>query len=126
MSEHIFMKKRQRRRKAATASFTTKHIIMLIILGLVAYVAFRLWVGNPMEQFCGDDCEDMYSLLGYVLGFFLLFIGIIAAGALVGVVVALIRKHRTATESDFASQFLANVEDQPAASDGGDQPSSKD
>lgn len=114
MSEHIFMKKRQRRRKAATSGFTTKHIIMLVLLSLVAYVAFRLWVGNPMASLCGDDCESMYSLLGYVLGFFLLFAGIVFAGATVGVLVALVRKHRAKTETDFAAQFLANVEENTA------------
>ncbi len=117
MSEHIFMKKRQRRRKAATASFTTKHIIMLVLLSLVAYVAFRLWVGNPMASLCGDDCEDMYSLLGYVLGFFLLFAGIVTAGAAGGVLVALIRKHRAKTETDFAAHFLTNVEENTTETD---------
>ena len=107
MSEHLLIKKRQKRRRSAVLNLSTKNILSLVLLSLAAYGGFRLWVGNPTEALCGDNCESMYSLLGWVLGFFLLFAAIIAAGAVVGILVALIRRSRRHNNAGFAEKFSA-------------------
>jgi H+/Cl- antiporter ClcA len=111
MSEHLFVKKRQRQRRRAAGAVTTRHILGLILLCLAAYAAFRIWVGNPMESLCGDDCESMHSLLAWVLGFAMIFLAIIAAGAVGGVVLALVRKRRGETGGNFAARYFQATEE---------------
>lgn len=105
MSEHLMIKKRQKRRKAGALNLRVKHLFGLVLLSLVAYGAFRFWVGNPMEGLCGDECESMYSLMGWVLGFAIMIGAVILAGVVIGVLVALIRRRSGAQSLDFASRF---------------------
>jgi len=113
MSEHIMIKKRQKRRRAGALDLRLKHLFGLILLSLVAYGAFRFWVGNPMESLCGDDCESMYSLATWILGFAIMLGTVILAGAVIGVVVALVRRRSGASSMDFASKFDAGTNQPP-------------
>ncbi|WP_262692157.1 hypothetical protein [Kordiimonas aestuarii] len=102
MSDNPFIKKRQRSRRKATFLLGTRNIIGLVVLSLVAYAAFRLWVGNPADTMCDGECESMYSLFASVLGFFMMFAAVITAGAVIGLVVALMRRTAGSGESTFA------------------------
>ncbi|NVJ98727.1 MAG: hypothetical protein HWE25_11275 [Alphaproteobacteria bacterium] len=102
MSENPLIKKRQRERKRDGINLTTKHLFGLILLGLVTYGAFRVWVGNPWESVCGDNCESMYSLLAWVLAFAMVFGAIIAAGAVFGVIISLIKRRSADKQSPFS------------------------
>ncbi|SDE59735.1 hypothetical protein [Kordiimonas lacus] len=101
------IKKRQKRRKAGALNLRMKHLFGLILLSLVAYGAFRFWVGNPMESLCGDNCESMYSLMGWVLGFAIMLGTVILAGAAIGLLVAFIRRRSGAQTLDFAAKYDA-------------------
>ncbi len=101
MSENPFIKKRQRARARNSAPFGLKQIFGLIALSLAAYAAFRMWVGNPMADLCGDNCESMYSVLASVLAFAMMFGAIILAAALVGLMFALLRRRRGIDTSPF-------------------------
>jgi len=104
------IKKRQKRRKAGAVNLRLKHLFGLILLSLVAYGAFRFWVGNPLESLCGDNCESMYSLAGWILGFAIMIGSVILAGAFIGVLVALIRRRSGAQTLDFAAKYDAGQE----------------
>lgn len=107
------IKKRQKRRKAGAMNLRLKHLFGLILLSLVAYGAFRFWVGNPLESLCGDNCESMYSLAGWILGFAIMIGTVILAGAAVGLLVALIRRRSGAQTLDFAAKYDAGQEPKP-------------
>ncbi len=99
MSENLFIHKRQRQRAKKTALLSTRNIFGLIAVMLAAYAAFRLWVGDPTTAICENGCESLYSLAAWVLGFFMLFAAVIAAGAVVGLLVAFLRRRTEAGES---------------------------
>ena len=99
MSENPFIHKRQRQRAKKTALLSTRNIFGLIAVMLAAYAAFRLWVGDPTTAICENGCESLYSLAAWVLGFFILFAAVIAAGAVVGLIIAFIRRRAEAGES---------------------------
>lgn len=101
------IKKRQKRRRAGAMNLRLKHLFGLILLSLVAYGAFRFWVGNPLESLCGDNCESMYSMAGWILGFAIMIGGVILAGAVVGLLVAFIRRRSGAQTLDFAAKYDA-------------------
>lgn len=103
MSEKLTIKKRQRQRKRSGINLSTKHLLGLVVLALVTYGAFRVWVGNPWESVCGDDCESMFSLLAWVMAFAMIFGAIILAGAIVGVIVALLKRRAAEDHSPFSS-----------------------
>lgn len=107
MSENPFIQKRQRSRRKATFLLGTRNIIGLIVLSLVAFAAFRLWVGNPNDVLCEGECESLYSLFGWVLGFFLMIAGVAAAGAILGLLIAFIRSRTGNRESAF-TRFQAD------------------
>ncbi|WP_286830049.1 hypothetical protein [Kordiimonas sp. UBA4487] len=107
------IKKRQKRRKAGALNLRMKHLFGLILLSLVAYGAFRFWVGNPMESLCGDNCESMYSLMGWVLGFAIMLGTVILAGAAIGLLVAFIRRRSGAQTLDFAAKYDAGQTPDP-------------
>lgn len=110
MSENLLIKKRQRQRRRNGINLTTKHLLGLVVLALVTYGAFRVWVGNPWESVCGDDCESMYSLLAWIMAFGMIFGAIIAAGAVVGVIVALVKRRNSESgKSPFAAQKNATA-----------------
>ncbi len=109
MPEHIFIEKR--RRKRAASLFSTRNILGLIMLSLVVYGAFYFWVGNPNEDLCGDDCGQMHSLMAWVLGFALLFGAIIAAGAVVGTILALVRRNQR--ESNVFTHMDTEEDEKP-------------
>jgi hypothetical protein len=101
MSESHFIHKRQRERARKTRGVTTKHILGLVLLSLAAFAAFKLWVGNPVDALCEGECESVHSLFTWVFAFFLMFGGIIAAGAVVGLLVAGLKRLRGPGESAF-------------------------
>lgn len=101
MSENPFIQKRQRSRRKATFLLGTRNIIGLVVISLVAYAAFRLWVGNPNDALCEGECESLYSLFGWVLGFFLMIAGVAAAGAVLGLVIAFFRSRLGGRKSAF-------------------------
>lgn len=107
MSEHLLLKKRQKQRKRSALNLTVRNILGLVLLSLLTYAGFRIWVGNPTEALCGDNCESMYSLMAWVLAFAMIFGAIIAAGAVIGVIVALLRRRAAAREDDFMRRFAA-------------------
>ena len=124
MSENPFIQKRQRSRRKATFLLGTRNIVGLVVLSLVAYAAFRLWVGNPADTLCDGECESIYSLFTMVLGFFLMFAGVIAAGAAIGLLVAFIRRRRGAGESAFSRMQAKAAEDKSPPHE--DQPGTPD
>lgn len=101
MSENPFIQKRQRSRRKATFLLNTRNIIGLVVLSLVAFAAFKLWVGNPNDVLCEGECESLYSLFTWVLGFFIMFAGVIAAGAALGLIIAFLRGRTRKSESAF-------------------------
>ena len=92
MSENIHIKRRQKQRDKAF--LTTRNIITLIVLSLAVFIGFRVWVGNPSQAICGDDCSSYLSLTGWVLGFFMMIGGVVIAGGIVGILLALLRRSR--------------------------------
>ena len=95
MSDNIHIKRRQKRRSKPL--LTTRNIVTLILLSLAVYGAFLFWVGDPSQGQCDGDCENIYSAAGYILGFFLMILGVIAAGAVVGSLFSFMRRKRRDT-----------------------------
>ncbi|WP_417464149.1 hypothetical protein [Kordiimonas sp.] len=122
MSENPFIHKRQRQRAKKTALLSTRNIFGLIAVMLAAYAAFRLWVGDPTTAICEDGCESLYSLAAWVLGFFMLFAAVIAAGAAVGLLVAFIRRRADAGESAITRMQENEAAAKQSPAQGSDQP----
>lgn len=123
MSENPFIYKRQRQREKKTALLSTRNIFGLIAVMLAAYAAFRLWIGDPTTAICEDGCESLYSLATWVLGFFLLFAAVIAAGAVVGLLIAFIRRRTQAGESAITGMQEAEAAaKQETGTQGNNQP----
>ncbi|WP_417449960.1 hypothetical protein [Kordiimonas sp.] len=116
MSENPFIKKRQRSRRKATFLLGTRNVIGLIVLSLVAYAAFRLWVGNPADSMCDGECESLYSLLTWVLGFVIMFACVIGAGAVIGLLVGALRRRSHNRKDTFARLHAESGEKDPPSS----------
>ncbi len=116
MSENPFIQKRQRSRRKATFLLGTRNIIGLVVLSGVAFAAFRLWVGDPTDALCEGECESLYSLFSWVLGFFIMFAAVVAAGGVLGLIVAFIRSRTRSHESAF-TRFQSHASDEPRKPD---------
>lgn len=102
MSENQYIKKRQRLRNKPFV--TTKAILLLIALSAFIYLGFYSEYGSVNDSACEGDCESLYSIWTLVLAFILMFAGIIAAGALVGSLVAKFNRQRNAARSYLYQQ----------------------
>ena len=100
MSEHTFINKRRKSRQRHI--FNVRAILMLILLSLGVMAGVWLLVDDPANMVCDPDCNDLEGLLSAVFGFFLMLVGVVLAGAIVGVIVALLRR-RNAQPSAFES-----------------------
>ncbi|RMB02813.1 hypothetical protein [Eilatimonas milleporae] len=103
----------QRRRRSRNKPFVTlRGVIGLIAVSVAAMLAFRVWVGNPDAGYCGTDCEGMHSLFAWVLGFAMIFVAVIGAGALAGIALSLLQRRRG---TDPFSNLIS--EEDPSPSD---------
>lgn len=111
MSDSHFIKKRQ---KARARTFLTVRIILGLVLlsGLIA-AGFYLEYGGVGDAACTGECESQFSLTAWILGFFMIFLGVIAAGALVGGLFAILRWSR-GRKDDTLSSFTGETPDDEA------------
>ncbi|WP_374762802.1 hypothetical protein [Yunchengibacter salinarum] len=94
MSDNRFIDKRRKKRGASGLAIRAKHILMLILVSLVAYGAFRYWVGRPQDSLCDGPCDPAMDPTLAVGAFFAMLIGVALIGAGLGLVLALIRRSR--------------------------------
>jgi hypothetical protein len=102
MAEHIFLEKRKRSRKRYALSFSVKVVMGLILVSLLVYMAFIRFVGNPNDVECTGTCEPSIDIATWVLAIGLMFGVVIVAGAVLGIVVAFLRRR---SQSDRVSPF---------------------
>ncbi len=95
MSENEYLNKQKRLRDRPF--ITTKAVIMLIVLSGFIYLGFYSEYGGINDAECNGPCESTYGIWPSVLAFIIIFIAIIAAGALVGSLFASLRSKRNAT-----------------------------
>jgi hypothetical protein len=108
MSEKVFITKRQRARKKSAIPFTFKMVLALIALSLTAYMAFASFVDRRSASECVGGCEDAISLGTWILSFVIIFGVVIGAGALLGLIFALIKRARS--KDDQGSYFASAME----------------
>jgi len=106
MTENIYIKKRQKAR--AKPLLTLRIIFGLIFLSAVVWAGFYFEYGSLAEGDCEGDCESLYSLTSWVIGFFMIFSAIIAAGTLVGGLFAILRWSRRRQAGTLASLIPEN------------------
>ncbi len=112
MKHQNYFKRRPRRKRKTI--FTGRNIVSLILLSLAAYGAFRYWVDGYDAALCdGAPCESTYSIAAAAIGFFLMFLAVIGAGAVIGFLIAYIRSHRTPQPSPYLSANPDKETDQP-------------
>lgn len=107
MTEKIFLKRRQQQRDKPL--LTTRTIVRLMIFSVVIYGAFVFYVGEPGGNACvGGSCEAEYSLTIWVLAFLGLVGSMVVAGALVGTLIAYMRRGRHKSLSLIADEMAKN------------------
>lgn len=104
MSGNQYIRKLQRARNKPI--FTGRNIFMLMILSVVIAGGFYLEYGGMHDGSCDGPCESLYSLKTWGLAITLIFGAIITFGAVVGVLVALIKRRR-----GFGISTLDNLTD---------------
>lgn len=107
MSENTFIKKRQKER--ARPFLTLRIILGLIFLSGIIWAGFYFEYGSIGNELCDGDCENLHSLRASVLGFFMIFIGIIAAGAVVGGLFATLKWSRN-KRNDTLSSLISEAQ----------------
>lgn len=110
MAENIFIKKRQRQR-LKDGFVTFKLILRLIVASVLLLLGFLYFVGDPTTTLCENGCESEFSLGIWVLGFALIFGGIILLGGLVGGLVAFLRWTRGGSGGAMTSLIDKNKSD---------------
>ena len=103
MSENIFIKKRQRQRKRRDGFLTTKIIVRLILVSVVLLVLFLNFVGDPTVTICENGCESEFTIGTWVLGFFMIFGGIILMAGVVGALLAFLKWSRRNSGGSLAA-----------------------
>lgn len=74
-----------------------RNIFRIMLVSLLVFAGFIYYVGDPTTALCDGGCESQQSLTGQVLGFFLMFLGVIAGAAVVGALFAYIRRSRASS-----------------------------
>jgi len=92
MSDNQYIKKQQRSRRKLF--LTTRHIFLIMLLSAIIYGGFYFEYGMIDDGTCDGVCESTHSLWTWVLGFFIIFAVVIAAGGLVGGLVAFLKWSR--------------------------------
>tara|TARA_R110002096_G_scaffold424331_1_gene632153 strand:+ start:616 stop:954 length:339 start_codon:yes stop_codon:yes gene_type:complete len=110
MSENTFIQKRQRER--ARPFLTLRIIFGLIFLSLMVWAGFYFEYGSIGDANCDGTCESLHSLGSWVLGFSLIFLGVISLGALAGGLFSLLRWSRK-RRHDTLSPFMEKEENVP-------------
>ncbi len=103
MPEHIFIKKRQQQRKRRDGFLTTKLIVRLIVVSVVLLVLFLNFVGDPTVTICENGCESEFSFGTWVLGFVMIFGGIIMMAGIAGALFALLKWSRRNSGGSLAA-----------------------
>lgn len=106
MAEHLFIKKRQRQR--GKSLFTTKNALRLVLVSLLTWGGFLYFVGDPTIGTCVDACESEHSLGIWILGFFMIFAGVILFASIIGGIFAFLRWQRGGNENSFSSLMENN------------------
>ncbi len=119
MSDNQYIKKQQRVR--ARGLLTTRNIFSLIFLSVIIYAGFYFEYGDIGDSSCEGACENTHSYGAMILGFLMIFLGVIAAGGIVGAFIAFLKWSR-GQQSDALSTFTGS----PANNEGdGDSDSDK-
>jgi len=107
MSDNQYIKKQQRGRRKLF--LTTRHILMIMLLSAIIYGGFYYEYGRGLlsDGTCDGACESLYSLKTWVLGFLIMFSVVIAAGTLVGGLVAFLKWSR-GSKGDTLSALTAD------------------
>ena len=92
MSDNQYIKKQQRSRRKLF--LTTRHIFLIMLLSAIIYGGFYFEYGTVDDGTCEGACESLHSLWAWVFGFLIIFAVVIAAGTLVGGLVAFIKWSR--------------------------------
>lgn len=110
MSENSYIKKQQRVRNKPL--LTTRNILTLVLLSLAVYAGFYFEYGIVDDGTCEGICENQYSLGAWVLGFLMIFAAVIAAGAVIGGIIAAVRWSRK-QKDDTLSALLDDTKGNP-------------
>ncbi|MFC3050341.1 hypothetical protein [Kordiimonas pumila] len=107
MSENIFIQKRKRAR--GRSFLTIRFIFSLIFLSFILLVGFYLEFGSIGDSACTGACESQYSIYTWLLGAGLLLGSIITLAAIVGIIVAALRRVRK--KHDGLEAFISSEKD---------------
>ncbi len=101
MSNNVYINKQKRARSKPI--FTTSRIAMLIALSALLFIGFYTEYGTIGDIACDGACESLYDIGTTIAAFGLMFTGIILVAAIIGVLIALMRR-RNKNHSQFTEK----------------------